>query len=220
MNKNDVLQALKQAKETSNKRKFNQTVDVIITLKDLDLKKPSNQVDLFITLHHSNGRKMKICGLVGPEMLDYAKKELDFVIDSDKFDEYAKDKKKMKKLANEYDYFVAQANLMAKVAAAFGRILGPKNKMPNPKSGCVVPPNANLAALKSKLFKTVRIMVKQFPQFQTAVGKEDSKEDEIVDNVVTIYNQLMHHLPNEEHNIKDIYVKLTMGPSIKIGAKG
>lgn len=216
MNKQDILNALKKAKESSNKRNFKQSIDLIVTLKDLDLKKPDNQVDLFTQLHHGHGRKIKICGLVGPEMIDNAKKEFDLAIDSDSFDSYAKDKKKTKKLAVEYDFFVAQANLMAKVAQVFGRVLGPRNKMPNPKSGCVVPPNANLPALKQKLNKTVRILVKTLPMFQVALGKEDQNEEEVVDNIITIYNQLMHHLPSEEHNIKAVFLKLTMGPAVKV----
>jgi len=219
MNKQDLIVAYKQAKETSNKRNFKQTVDLIITLKDLDLKKPDHQVDLFIQLHHSIGRKTKICGLVGPEMIDNAKKELDHVIDVDSFADFAKDKKNVKKLAAEYDFFVAQANLMAKVAQSFGRVLGPRNKMPNPKSGCVVPPNANLTVLKTRLDKTIRILVKTNPQFQASVGREDMADEHIIDNMMTIYDQLIHHLPSEEHNIKSVYVKLTMGPSIKVGAQ-
>jgi large subunit ribosomal protein L1 len=216
MEKKDVLTALKRAKENSNKRNFKQTVDLIITLRDIDLKKPDNQVDLFVSLHNSIGRQTKICGLVGGEMVDNAKKELDFVIDGERFDEYGKDKKKIKKLASEYHFFVAQANLMPKVAAAFGRVLGPRNKMPNPKSGCIVPPNANLSALKQKLEKTVRILIRTVPQYQIAVGKDEQPEEEVADNILTIYDQLIHHLPGEENNIKSVFVKLTMGPTIKV----
>lgn len=218
MNKQQVLNALNKAKESSNKRNFSQTIDLIIILKDLDLKKPDHQLDFFLPLHYSNGRTTKICGLVGPEMAENAKKELDFVVLSNDFADYAKDKKKVKKLAEEYTFFVAQANLMGKIAATFGRVFGPKNKMPNPKSGCIVPPNANLTILKDKLKNTVRIQVKKSPQLQIAVGKEDMKEEEILENIMTVYNQVVHHLPNESHNIGSIMVKLTMGPTIKIGS--
>jgi len=218
MDKNKILTALKKAKESSTKRNFNQTVDLIVTLKDLDLKKPDHQVDLFLSLHHSNGKEIKVCGLVGPELKDSAEKDLDFSVNVDKFPNYAKDKKLIKKLSQDYDFFVAQATLMPKVAQTFGRVLGPKNKMPNPKSGCVVPPNANLAQVKTKLQNMIRIFVKTSMQYQVAVGKEDMKDEEIVDNVLTIYDQLIHHLPNEIHNIKSLFLKLTMGPSIKIGS--
>jgi len=218
MDKEQVKAALKKAIESSNKRNFKQTVDLIITLKDLDQKKPDHQVDFFLPLHYPTGRQFKVCGFVGPEMKDAAKRDLDFAIITDDFPIYEKDKKKIKKLANEYDYFIAQANLMAKVAQIFGRTLGPKNKMPNPKSGCVVPPGANLAALKQRLLTTVRVLAKTAPYFQVAVGKEDMDQDHIADSIMTIYQQMVHHLPGEMNNIKDVSIKLTMGPCVKVTA--
>jgi large subunit ribosomal protein L1 len=219
MNKQDVLNAIKKAKEISNKKNFKQSVDLIITLQDLDLKKPDNQVDFFMSLPFSNRIKTKVCGLVGPEMIENAKKDLDLAISSDDFEIYEKDKKKIKKLANECDFFIAQANLMGQIAKLFGRVFGPKNKMPNPKSGCVVPPNANLGILKTRLGKTIRITVKTSPQIQIALGKEDIKEDDLAENAIAVYSQVIHHLPNENNNIKDSFIKLTMGPTIKIGLK-
>jgi len=126
----------------------------------------------------------------------------------------------MRKLAKGYDFFIAQANLMAKVATTFGRVLGPKGKMPNPKAGCVVPPNANLKPLVAKLQKTVRIAAKTTPMVQMAAGLEDQKEEEVSDNILTLYDQLIHHLPKERNNVRSIYLKLTMGKPQKIDDKG
>lgn len=217
MDKKLVLEALHKAKENSKKRNFNQSIDLVVTFKDLDLKKPDNQVDFYTQLHFSKGRAVKVCGLVGPELRDASSKELDFTVDADSFAEYAKDKKKVKKLAAEYDYFIAQANLMAKIAQTFGRVFGPRNKMPNPKSGAVVPANANLGQVRDRLKMTTRVLVKTSLQYQTLVGKQDMKEEEVVDNVLSLYNQIIHHLPNEKNNIKSVYLKSTMGPAIKIG---
>lgn len=217
MKKDQILEALNRAKKESKDRKFSQTIDMIVTFKDLDLKKPDNQVDFFTQLHFSKGSELKICGLVGPELRENSEKELDFTIDADSFVDYAKDKKKVKKIASEYDYFIAQANLMGKIAQTFGRIFGPRNKMPNPKSGAVVPANANLAQIRDRLKKTTRVLVKTSLNYQTAVGKEDMKDEEVIDNIITLYNQIIHHLPSEKNNIKSIYLKTTMGPSIKIG---
>ena len=108
---------------------------------------------------------------------------------------------------------------MPKVAAAFGKVLGPKGRMPNPKAGCVVPPNANLEPLVKKLQNTVRIKVNTGYLFQTRIGKEDTPDEHLIDNSMAIYNALIHALPGEQHNIKNVYLKLTMGPAIKVGAK-
>jgi large subunit ribosomal protein L1 len=218
MNKDELLSTIKKVKELSPKRKFKQTYDLIITFKHLDLKKPEHQVDAFVQLNHPRGREVKVCGLVAPELKESSKKNCDFTVDVDEFDKYAKDKKLTKKLGNEYDFFVAQANIMTKVAAAFGRILGPKSKMPNPKAGCVVPGNANLQPLVEKLKKTIRVSVKTAPSFQCRIGNEEAPDENIADNALTIYNAISHALPSEIDNIKTVYLKLTMGPAVKVGA--
>ena len=107
----------------------------------------------------------------------------DNVILVNEFDKYAKDKKLTKKLAGEYDFFVAQATIMPKVAASFGGIFGPKGKMPNPKAGCVVPPNANLKVVHDKLKNTVKISGKKAPLIQTVVGDEKSDDAALIENI-------------------------------------
>ncbi|MBI4452749.1 50S ribosomal protein L1 [Candidatus Woesearchaeota archaeon] len=218
MEKEELQSALQKAKDISEKRKFKQSFDLIINLTGLDMKKPEHNVDAFVTLPHARGRKTKVCALVGAELLEQARQVCDFAILSDTFEKY-KDKKEIKKLANSYDYFVAQANIMPKVATVFGRIFGPRGKMPNPKSGCVVPPNANLKPLYEKLQRTVRVMTKNSPLAQCGVGTEETSLNDIAENALAVYNAIVHLLPNEKHNIKDVYVKLTMGKPVKVGEK-
>ena len=191
---------------------------MIINLKGLDPKKPDHQVDLFVTLPHSRGKKIKVCALVGAELGEQAKNIFDNAIMSDTFDRL-KDKKEIKKLASQYDFFVAQANIMPKVATAFGRVFGPRGKMPNPKSGGVVAPNANLKPVYEKFQRTIRVTTKSAPLIQCAIGLEDMNVNELTDNAFAVYNAVLQALPNEKHNIKDICIKLTMGKPVKIGEK-
>lgn len=218
MQKEELQSALQKAKDFSEKRNFNQTFDLIINLKGLDLKKQEHQIDSFITLPHSRGKKVKICALVGAELIEQAKSVCDFALNSDNFEKY-KEKKDVKKLANSYDFFIAQANIMPKVATSFGKVFGPRGKMPNPKSGGVVPPNANLKPLYEKLQRTVRVTNKTAPVIQCAIGTEEMKLNDVTENAMTVYNGIIHVLPNEKHNIKNIYVKLTMSKPVKIGEK-
>ncbi|MEM4271796.1 MAG: 50S ribosomal protein L1 [Candidatus Pacearchaeota archaeon] len=217
IDKQAVLNGLKELREKSPKRNFKQTIDLVITLKDLDLKKPEQQVDLFLNLHYNRGKKIKVCALVGPELFDQAKEVCDKAIVQDQFDFYAKDKKAVKKLADEFDFFIAQATIMPKIATVFGKVLGPKNKMPNPRAGCVVPPNANLKPLYERLQKTVRVMAKTQLMAQLMVGKEEMKDEEIADNIMVIYDALKHALPESENNIKAVFIKFTMSKPVKIG---
>ena len=218
MDKGQIQEALAKANDISRKRNFKQSYDLIINLKGLDLKKQEHQIDTFVMLPHSKGRKVRVCALVGPELASQAKETYDDVILADNFDKY-KEKKPTKKIANSFDFFVAQSNIMPKVATIFGKVFGPRGKMPNPKSGCVVAPNANLKQLYEKLQYTIRLTTKNAPLIQCGIGTEDTSRDHLAENALAIYNALLNILPNEKHNIKEIYVKLTMGKPVKVGEK-
>ena len=216
MDKQLIANTLKTVKENSPKRNFKQSIDLIITLKDLDLKKTEHQINTFVTLQHDTGKKASVCALVGPELEKNAKEVCDQVILSDQFDKF-KDKKEIKKLANIHEFFISQANIMPKVATVFGRYLGPKGKMPNPKIGGVLPPNANIKQIYDKLSKTIILATKNEPTIKCIIGKEDSNEDQVIDNALTIYNNLLQKLPNEKQNVKKVMLKLTMGPVFVVG---
>jgi len=216
MNKNEALEVIKNLRKDHKTKKFVQMVDVIVNLQDLDFKKPDHQIDFYITLPHSIGKKKNIAALVDVDLFDEAKTVCDTVIPLYQFEEYSKDKKRIKKLAKQNDFFIAQSTIMTKIAATFGRVLGPKNKMPNPKAGCVVLPKTNLKPIYDKLQKTVRVLARSKPIIQITIGREDMPDNELADNLYLVYDQLIHHLPKERNNLKNIFIKTTMGPSKKV----
>lgn len=209
MEQEHALTVLRTVKEKGPSRKFTQSVDLVINLKDIDLKKTDQQLDLYVTLHYPYGKEVKVCGLVGPELFDEAKNFCHHVIRQDEFASLTP--KDIKQLAKDYDYFVAQANVMPQVAQTFGRILGPRGKMPNPKAGCVVPPKTNLEPLIKRLQQTVRVQAKKDPVLHLKVGSETQDEAQVADNIAYLYKQITVHLPLEENNIKNALLKLTMG---------
>jgi len=215
MDKKDIIKALKEAREASKERKFSQTVELIISFKNLDLKKPDQQLDFYMNVKHP-WKEIKVCGLVGEELTENSKKALYKTVTGAEFAKYKNQKKDIKILAKECDVFVAQANLMPQVATTFGRYFGPLFKMPNPKAGCVVPPNANLEAVKERLQKQIAIKVKTIPVVQLGIGKDTSKDEDMAEDVMSIYDQIVHKLPAEVQNIKSMYVKLTMGKSVRL----
>ena len=218
MNKNEALEVIKNLRKDHQKKNFVQMVDLIVNLQDLDFKKPEHQIDFYITLPHETGKKKRIAALVDVDLFDEAKNSCDTVIPLYQFEEFAKDKKKIKKLAKQNDFFIAQSTIMAKIAATFGRVLGPKNKMPNPKAGCVVLPKTNLKPLYDKLQKTVRVLARNKPIVQVAIGREDMSDEQLADNLYMVYDQLIHHLPKEKNNVKNLYIKTTMSPAKKVEA--
>ena len=213
IDKASITKALKQAREKTKSRKFTQTIELIVNL-NVNIK--TNKVDFFVDLHYERGKKISVCALVGPELKDNATEHCDHVVRATDFPKYQKDKKLTKKLAKQYDMFVAQANIMPKIAAAFGRYFGPLNKMPNPKAGCVVPPNANLAPVIEKLQKKVKVRALRNPVIQVAVAIETMDDEKIIDNIQTVYKALLNNLPAAENNVKGAFLKLTMGPAVKI----
>jgi len=217
MDKELIATTLKKIKENSPKRNFKQSVDLIINLKGLDLKKTDHNVNMFVILQHDTGKKISVCAFVGPEMESKAKESCDEVILQEQFERF-KGKAEIKKLANKHDFFIAQASIMPKVATVFGRFLGPKGKMPNPKIGSVLPPNANIKPLYDKLRMTVNLVTKNEPTIKCSVGKEDM-DDKVIDNILTVYNSIIQKLPNEIQNVKSVLLKLTMGPAFVIGKK-
>lgn len=219
MEKETFTKAIKEIREKSTKRNFKQKFEIIINLKDIDLKKNENHVETWVQLPYSKGKEIKVGCLIGPELSEQAKGTCETIIMQDDFPTYAKDPKKTKKMAEEIDFFIGQANIMPDIAKTFGRILGTRGKMPNPKAGCVVPPNANLKTISDKLRKTIKIKVKTQPTIKSMIGSEDMKDEEIASNALTIYNQAIHSLPREKNNIKNVMIKLTMGSPIKIQDK-
>jgi large subunit ribosomal protein L1 len=215
MDKNLIESALKGIRETSPKKNFKQSIDLIINLKGLDLKKPDHQVNLPIVLHYPTGKKISICAFVDNDLEQKAKEACDEVVTVDKFQKY-KGKQEIKKLANKHNFFLAQASIMPKVATSFGRFLGPKGKMPNPKMGAVLAPNSNIKDIYQKFTRTILAVTKNEPTIKCRVGNEDSKDSELIDNILNVYNTVVHKLPNDINNVKSVMLKLTMGPAVKV----
>ncbi|PIO08792.1 hypothetical protein COU59_00045 [Candidatus Pacearchaeota archaeon CG10_big_fil_rev_8_21_14_0_10_34_12] len=197
-----VLIELRKTKE----RKFDQTFDLMINLQKYDLKK--NPINIFVSLHH-NIKEKKICGF-----LEVKNKNID-TITKDEFKRYS-DKKELKKIVKKFDFFIAQASLMANVATTFGRVLGPAGKMPSPQMGILINVNdKEINDLKERINHSVRIRTKE-PSIKLAVGKQSMKDEEIIENIVTIYDSVLKVLAKGKENIKNIEVKLTMTKPIKI----
>lgn len=212
MDKEQVKKALEELKKNP-KRKFAQSYDLVINLKNYNIK--TTPLDFFVTLPHSKGKKVHLACFCDQQLSENAAKNCDLVIKEVEFEKY-KEKKLLKSVADKYDYFIAQANLMPKIAQIFGKALGIKGKMPNPKIGCVVPPSANLEILKKRLVTTIRLSTKKGANLQCLVGKEDQKEDEVIENILAVYQATVKQVPNEQHNIKNVALKLTMSKPVKI----
>jgi large subunit ribosomal protein L1 len=213
MDKTKVLQSIKDARAKSKQRKFSQSFDLIINLKEFDTKKES-KVEDFITLPHGRGKEAKVCALVGPEMKDLAK-ECDNVVLANEFSKY-QDARQCRKLARAYDFFIGQATIMPQIAKTFGKYFGPIGKMPNPKGGQIVPPNLNLSLLVKKFKKTSKISVSKVPIASCRIGDEKMTDEHIAENIIFAMDHIEHAFPRGKANIQNILIKTTMGAPVKL----
>jgi large subunit ribosomal protein L1 len=206
--KKDLEKALEELRKEKD-RKFDQTVDLIINLKKFDPKR--NQVNLFVSVPFKIKDK-KICAF-----FEVKNKEVE-TITPEQFKKYS-DKKALKKLVKKFDFFIAQASVMPKVATTFGKILGPAGKMPSPQLGIMVDVSEKeINELKKKINNNVKIKVRE-PTIKLAMGKQGMKNEEIIENILAVYNNVLKSLPRGKENIKNIEVKFTMTKPQKISIK-
>lgn len=217
MDKQEVFKALKELREKSPKRNFSQSLDLHMNFKYLDLKKPEHKIDLFMQLPHGIGKKLKLAAFVDQQMFKQAKELFDTVILKEDFARWNNAKKEQKKLAASHDYFVSQVEVMAPLAATFGKILGARGKMPNPKAGCVIPGTASLEPIVKRLQNSIRLQTKNETTVKASVGNDKMSDEDLADNVLAVYNTVLSKLPQEKNNIKFVAIKFTMSPLYKFG---
>ncbi|RIB35625.1 MAG: 50S ribosomal protein L1 [Candidatus Nanoclepta minutus] len=216
----NLVEAVTHVKEKSKKRRFTQTYELIINLKkDYDLKKAENRVVDYFELPHGRGKKVKICAIVAQELEKPASKVFDYVILRDKLPEIAGNKRLAKKIAKSYYIFVAQALVMPDIGKYLGKYLGPRDKMPNPKYGMIVPNNALEEQLRStydRLQKLVRVSIKNHLTFGVPIGTEEMDPKLVAENAREFLNWLFNRIPGGRQSIGSVYLKLTMSNSIRI----
>ncbi len=208
-----TVDAVQRALEESKKlnRKFKQNIDLVINLKNVDLENAKNRIDEEIVLPHYRGKESKVAIFASGELALKAKEHVDLLIKPEDIEDLASDKKKFKKIVDEYDFFIAEAPLMPTIGKTLGVVLGPRGKMPKP-----VPPHIEISGMVKNLRKTVKIRSRASKTFHTTAGKEEMDKDQIAENIDTIIKRLESKLERGRMNIGSIHVKTTMGPSVRI----
>ncbi|MEM2947437.1 MAG: 50S ribosomal protein L1 [Candidatus Bathyarchaeia archaeon] len=208
-----LLSALKEAKEKGSKRNFTQSVELILNLQDIDMKSPEGRLQENVELPYPPAEKTnKICVIATGELALKAKRaNADLVLERAELEGLAGKKKDLRKLANEYDFFIAEAPLMPLVGKVLGPALGPRGKMPIP-----VPPTADIESLLNKYRRTVVVRMRNQPVIQCRVGTENMKEEELAENVQAVLRVVEGKLKRGMKNIKSVCIKTTMGAPVKI----
>lgn len=209
-----MKKSLEEAISKSPTRKFEESIEMALNLKDVDLSNPKNRINQEIVLPNGRGRAVKIGLISGNEMAAKAKGVVDKFISADELDKMADDKKNAKKMVNDIDFFLAETALMARVGKILGGIMGPRGKVPRP-----LPPNADPVPVINNLRKSVKARSKERPVVHVPIGTRSMEVDKVAQNAMEVLNRIESKLEKGEENIRTVFVKTTMGPAIKVEVK-
>lgn len=210
--KGNLKAALKEVKESPEKRNFNQSIELIINLRDVDMKKPEGRIQEKIELPRSLDRKVNVCVFANGDMALRARRGgADLVLESAEIEGLMNDKKRQRQIAKSMDSFIAAAPLMPIVGRVFGAILGPRGKMPTP-----VAPTANIEEEIGRHRRMILIRTRGQPVLQCRVGTEGMSDDELVENIQAVLSRVSGKLKRGVKNIEAVYLKTTMGPSVRV----
>ena len=192
--------------------KFLESIDLSFKINLKKIKTADSSLRSAIELPHGNGRKIKIGVLCDENKLSDAKKSGAEVIGSEDL---------LKKISSgkiEFDKLICTPSMMAK-AGKFGKILGPKGLMPNPKLGTV---SDDIIGTVNKIKnKLVEIKNDKDGNVGVSIGRKNFAENKLLENLKSLFQNLKKEKPNifNSENIKNIYLSSTMGISFKLKFK-
>lgn len=212
INKEVLLTKIKEALKAGKPRRFRQSVELIVVLRGVDLSKPENRINLLVELPHPP-RPNKIGAFAhGAFEVQVKNAGVDGVITRDQIEGLAGNKRAIRKLSKQYDFFVAPPDLMPLLGRMVGPIFGPRGKMPE-----VSPPNVDVKSVVERLRRAVRIRIRNEPVIKVRIGSEAQKPEEILENALAVLEEINRKFALRQY-LKDIYIKKTMGPPVKARA--
>ncbi|MGI4021484.1 MAG: 50S ribosomal protein L1 [Janthinobacterium lividum] len=191
--------------------KFDSSVDIDVRL-GVDPRKANQMVRGIATLPHGTGKTVRVLVLCTPDKEEEARTAgADFV----GLDEYIT---KIEGGWTDVDIIITMPSVMAKVGK-LGRILGPRNLMPNPKSGTVTP-EVGKAVTEVKAGK-IDFKVDKTGIVHASIGKVSFSPDKIFDNAMEVIQIISKLKPSSAKGtyFKSIHLSSTMSKGIEIETK-
>ena len=188
--------------------KFDASVDIDVRL-GVDPRKADQMVRGIVTLPHGTGKEVKVLVLCTPDKEQEAK---DAGADYVGLDDYIA---KIEKGWTDVDIIITMPAVMAKVGR-LGRILGPRNLMPNPKSGTVTPEVGK--AVKEVKAGKIDFKVDKTGIIHTSIGKVSFSPEMLAQNAVEVIQTLNKLKPSSSKGtyIKSVTLSSTMSPAVMI----
>jgi large subunit ribosomal protein L1 len=188
--------------------KFDSSVDIDVRL-GVDPRKADQMVRGVATLPHGTGKTIKVLALVTP---DKEQEALDAGADFVGLDDYIA---KIEKGWTDIDVIITMPAVMAKVGR-LGRILGPRNLMPNPKAGTVTTDVAK--AEKEVKAGKIDFKVDKTGIIHASIGKVSFAPEQLVENAAELISVLSKLKPSSAKGtyFRSITVSSTMSPGIAV----
>ena len=210
-NESQLMEIIKQAKETDKDRKFKQSVEMIMVFRDVDVKK-GFAINETVQLPKKLSKPATVCIMASGDMGIKAKNaKADLVVDENELAKLSADKKKSKNMVNKYEFFLADTKLMPTVGKTLGQLLGPRGKMPTP-----VPFNAPIESFLERFRSSLKIKAKGSLAMSCKIGEEGMEDADLAANANAVATAIEKALPNGSRNVKKIMFKTTMGKTIKV----
>jgi len=211
VNETQLVEVIKKAKESEKTRKFQQSIELILVFKDIDVKK-GFAISETIQLPKKMSKSASVCIIAAGDLGIKAKNaKADRVMNEAELVQLGKNKRESRKVINKYDFFLADTKLMPTVGKVLGQLLGPRGKMPTP-----IPFNAPVEALLERFRTSVGVKVKGSLSLSCKIGEESMDDADLAANANTIAAAIEKKLPNGDKNIRKIMIKTTMGKAIRL----
>jgi large subunit ribosomal protein L1 len=207
-----ILEAVKAAIEKAPERKFSESVDLTINLKNIDMAQPKNRIDETILLPHGTGRKVGIAVLGKGDITTQAREAgVDLIISPEEIERLGGEPREARQVASSYRFFLAETSVMSQVGRFLGPRLGPRGRMPIP-----IPGGTDIRPIVERLRNSVKVRTKDKKTFHVKVGSTQMPPEQIAENIDAVLKKIEGALDQGAMNIRSVYVKTTMGPAERL----
>jgi large subunit ribosomal protein L1 len=202
-----AAEAVKMVKERAV-AKFDETIELAMNL-GVDPRHADQMVRGVVSLPAGTGRNVRVAVFARDAKADEARAAGADIVGAEELVE------KVQKGEIDFDRAIATPDMMPLVGR-LGKVLGPRNLMPNPKVGTVTPDVAG--AVKAAKGGAVEFRVEKAGIVHAGVGKASFKEDQLLQNVKAFIDAVSKAKPSGSKGtyIKRVSVSSTMGPGLKI----
>lgn len=214
---NDKLKegiTLALSEQNNPKRNFKQSVELIVTFKEVDMKKGELKLREIVALPKTPSKPKNVVVVPSFEQTESAKKaEPNVLLAKEDLQKLLGQKRAIKKLAINNDWFLIAQDSMALAGRILGPALGPRGKFPTP-----LPTSSEITEYILRFKRSTLVKTKDQPQTQTFIGSEDQKPEDLAENASAVLSAIENKIKGPSV-IKAIYIKTDMGKPVEIKLK-